>query len=149
MGLAKAQARAAATSHLPHSPRPFIVLQLDQISLSPPETIFVAIMTHLSRDFGCSVLVVDDLAHAELLTEIWHPQVMICSGTLPTWAINFPQRSVLAQLPLFLLDIEGHEVPQCYSSSHCSVYPIARNTSIQDASRTIYKALTAAAYGNL
>jgi His Kinase A (phospho-acceptor) domain len=144
----KAPAQAVVASHIPQCPRPFIVLQIGQISLSPPETMFVAIMTHLSRDFGCSVLVVDDLEHAELLAEIWQPQVMICSGTLPAWAVHVPQSSVLAQLPLFLLDIEGHKVPQCYSSNHCSVYPVARNASIQDSAQTLYEALSAAAQGN-
>jgi anti-anti-sigma regulatory factor len=140
----KALAHAAVASHS----RPFVVLQIGQISLSPPETMFVAIMTHLSRDFGCSVLVVDDLEHAELLAEIWQPQVMICSGTLPAWAVHVPQGSVLAQLPLFLLDIEGHKVPQCYSSNHCSVYSVARNASTQDAAKTLYGALSAAAQGD-
>jgi hypothetical protein len=143
----KAPAQSVVASH---PPRPFIVLQIGQISLNPPETMFVSIMTHLSRDFGCSVLVVDDLEQAELLAEIWQPQVMICSGTLPAWAIHLPPRSVLAKLPLFLLDIEGHKVPQCYSSaSYCSVYPVARNASIQDAAQTLYKALTAAIRRNL
>jgi hypothetical protein len=145
----KAPAQAEVPSQAPHSPRPLIVLEIGQISLSPPETMFVAIMTHLSRDFGCSVLVVDDLHHAELLAEIWQPQVMICSGALPTWAVHIPQRSALAQLPLFLLDIEGQKVPQCYSLSHCSTYPVARNASIEDVAQTLYETLTAAAQGNL
>jgi His Kinase A (phospho-acceptor) domain len=144
----KAPTQAAVNSHCPHPPRPFIVLQIGQISLSPPETMFVAIMTHLSRDFGCSVLVVDDLEQAELLAEIWRPQVMICSGTLPAWALHIPQGSVLAELPLFLLDIEGHKMPQFYSPGHYSIYSVARNASIQDSTQTLYEALTAVAQGN-
>jgi His Kinase A (phospho-acceptor) domain len=140
--------RAVTASQIPPFPRPLIVLQIDQISLSPPETLFVAIITHLSKDFGCSVLVVDALDHAELLSEIWQPQVMICSGALPAWAVHIPERSVLAQMPLFLLDIEGHKVPQCYSSPHCSVYSVARNASIQDSAQALYEALTAASQGN-
>jgi hypothetical protein len=134
----------AAQSH--H--RPLIVLQIAQISLSPPETIFVAIMTHLSRDFDCSVLVVDDLAQAQLLAEIWQPQVMVCSGASPQWAIDFSESSALAQLPLFLLDIEGHKVPQCYSSNHCHIYAVARDASIQHAAQDLYKTLSAAAQGD-
>jgi His Kinase A (phospho-acceptor) domain len=142
------QAPAVLASRLIQPTPPLIVLQIGQISLSPPETLFVAIMTHLSRDFGCSILVVDELEHAELLAEIWQPKAMICSGISPTWAVHFPKSSVLAQLPLFLLDIEGHKVPQCYSSSHCRVYPVTRNISIQDAAQNLYEALTAAAPEN-
>jgi hypothetical protein len=108
---------------------------------------FVALMTHLSRDFGCSILVVDNLVQAESIASIWRPNVMVCSGTSPSWMAHFPVASVLAQLPLFLLDIEGCKAPQCYSSSHCRIYPIARDVSTQNAAQRLYEALTAAAQG--
>jgi hypothetical protein len=126
------------------SSRSLIVLQLDPVSpVRPPEAIFVELLACLSRDFSCSFLAADDPEQAELLGKIWKPRAMICTEFAPKWAMHFSQPSVLAELPLFLLCLEERKSRQGPKVDRCRVFPINRQTAIQNIAQRLYQALSA------
>jgi His Kinase A (phospho-acceptor) domain len=141
----------AASTHngpLAQAPRPLIVLQIDQISANPPETRLIELLACLSRDFGCSVLAADDLAQAELLAQIWRPQVMICPGAAPKWSDCFTESSALAQIPLFLLDLKDRKTSPRPNTGLCRNYLVDRNVSIYDAAQQLYQQFIAVGQEN-
>jgi hypothetical protein len=128
------------------SARLLTVLQIDQVLLSSSEAVFAEILTYLSGNFGCSILAVDNLEQAELLAQIWQPKIIICPGTLPKWATNCPQTSVLVQLPLFVLALTNHQttIPSTHLN-YQKTYFVSPNASVQSAAQQLYQQLMAAA----
>jgi hypothetical protein len=130
------------------SPRPLIMLQMDSISASPPATRLIELLACLSRDFGCSVLAADDLAQAELLAQIWRPQVMICPGAAPKWLMSLSDSSVLAQIPLFLLDVKDRKTSPLPNTGLWRNYLVDCNVSIHSAAQQLYQQLIAVGQEN-
>jgi hypothetical protein len=81
---------------------PLTLLQLDSVSTAISQAV-LGVLEELSLHYGCSIVSVNDLSQAELLARIWKPQVIICPHTLPLWVGQVSSTSLLAALPVFVL----------------------------------------------
>jgi His Kinase A (phospho-acceptor) domain len=123
-------------------PRPLTLLQVDSpTATDTPSPAVLELLSQLSQRYGCSTLSVNDANQAELLVRIWKPQAIICPGILPEWVTQLSKASLLAPLPLFLLQ---ESKPPIETVLRCICYP-ASDLPLKEKTDRLYQTLVDAA----
>jgi His Kinase A (phospho-acceptor) domain len=124
------------------APRPLTLLQVDSpVATDTPSSAALELLSQLSQRYGCSTLSVNDANQAELLVRIWKPQAIICPGILPDWVTQLSRASLLAPLPLFLLQELD---PPVETVLRCIFYP-ASDLPLKERTDRLYQKLVDAA----
>ena len=101
-------------------PRPQLTVLHLETSAKQPLSSESTLHTPIFNISGCQVISIENLAEAPLLLEIWHPQVILYTGSDLTPLQDLDQQSPLTQLPLVVTDPKV--AAQAKQLSHLTVY---------------------------